>query len=165
MRGTLPCLAFLLLTVAPSAHAAETQPHRIALSAGVFTSRDHSPSGVGLVEYRSAYSLLGGETYLNPMAGFLGNSDGGVYGYVGLRLGFPLSDDWHWENAFGFGAYGRGNGPDLYDPFEFCLAFSITRRMHRDLRLGLQLFHISNAGLRDMDPGANSVVALLEFGL
>jgi hypothetical protein len=136
---------------------------RVVWKAGVFTSRHQSSFGAGALEYRNHYSLLGGETYLNPVLGILANTRGGNYTYFGLRLGFPLTYAWHWENAVGMGYYASGNGPDLYAPLEFNLAVSLTRKVVDGLRLGIELFHISNAGFRDMDPGANSYFVVAEI--
>lgn len=142
-----------------------TQAHadRIALAGGVMSSLDHSPSFVGLAEYRSAFNLLHDLAELHPILGLLSNTQGSVYGFGGLRLGFPLSDTWRYENAVGLGGYLQGNGPDLYSTFEFCLAVSILKTISEKYRVGIQLFHISNAGITTHDPGANSYLVVFEF--
>jgi Lipid A 3-O-deacylase (PagL) len=143
-----------------SAHA-----DRIAFSGGVMTAVDHPPSFVGTAEYRPSFNLLQSAAELHPILGLLSNTQGSVYGYGGLRLGFPLSDTWRYENAVGFGGYVQDNGPDLYCPFEFFLAVSILKNISEKYRVGIQLFHISNAGIVTHDPGSNNYLAVFELPL
>ncbi|MDR3608333.1 MAG: acyloxyacyl hydrolase [Oligoflexia bacterium] len=63
------------------------------------------------------------------------------------------------------GGYRRGDGPELYQTLEFCLGVSVLARISDQARVGLQVFHISNAGLATKDPGANSFVAVFEHAL
>jgi lipid A 3-O-deacylase len=150
----------LVIFVCSSAHA-----DRVAFSGGVLTSLDHTPAAVGTLEYRSDFNLLHSSAELNPVLGLLSSTQGSIYGYGGMRLGFPLSDTWRYENAVGLGGYRQGDGPDLYSTFEFFLDVSILRSISANSRIGIQLFHISNAGIVTKDPGSNNYLAVFEYAL
>ncbi len=60
--------------------------------------------------------------------------------------------------SFSFGLYGEGDGKDLGHAVEFRSAIQIAYRFDDRSRLGIMLHHLSNAGLDDINPGANTVM-------
>lgn len=93
-----------------------------------------------------------------PVIGGMRTSKGIVYGYAGFRLDFPLSERWLTTIGFGAGSYHHGEGKKLGGPVEFRSSIELARRLGESSRLGLALYHLSNAGLYEHNPGSESLV-------
>jgi hypothetical protein len=61
--------------------------------------------------------------------------------------------------------YWKGKGKDLGCPLEFRSAIEISYEMNNHMRLGLQVFHISNASISNKNPGLNAVALCMAFPL
>ena len=94
-------------------------------------------------------------------------SDSSYWGWAGLRRDFPLGEKRRtWFGiAFGVSLYEQGDGKDLGGAVEFRSSGELTFRISPKARLGLNLYHLSNAGIYDLNPGANSLVLVAAFGL
>jgi lipid A 3-O-deacylase len=64
---------------------------------------------------------------------------------------------------FSAGLYYCGKGKDLGFPLEFRSALEFAYEFQHQGRIGLQIWHISNASLGHRNPGANAVAAYLAF--
>jgi hypothetical protein len=93
-----------------------------------------------------------------PVAGAMATSQGSLYGYAGLRWDIPVGDDWEVSPQFAAGLYYRDAGFELGGPVEFRSGIELTRRIGERHRVGLLLYHLSNAGIYRLNPGANSRV-------
>jgi len=93
-----------------------------------------------------------------PVLGAMRQSKGIVYGYAGFRLDFPIAERWVTTIGFGAGNYPHGDGKKLGGPVEFRSSIELARRFGESSRLGLQLYHLSNAGLYEHNPGSESLV-------
>jgi lipid A 3-O-deacylase len=132
------------------------EPSYLDLGAGVFDVPVHRgavTTGEGRIEFRYGEKLF----YIGPAAGVLVNGKGGVYGYGGF----------YGDIAFGgfvvtplaaVGAYRRGDGPDLGGTLEFRLSIAAAYEFEDKSRLGLQIAHLSNAGLYHRNPDDNEVL-------
>jgi hypothetical protein len=93
-----------------------------------------------------------------PVIGAMRTSKGIVYGYAGFRLDFPIAERWVTTIGFGAGNYHHGDGKKLGGPVEFRSSIELARRFGESSRLGIQLYHLSNAGLYEHNPGSESLV-------
>ena len=137
------------------------EPSYLDLGAGAFDMQGHraSPtSAEGRVEFRYGQKFL----YLGPAAGLLVNTRGGVFGYAGFYTDiawgpFVLTP----LGAVGF--YSRGSGEDLGGVFQFRTSADLAYEFDGGSRLGLQVAHVSNAGVHRRNPGENE--ALVTYAL
>lgn len=156
--GPLFILGFFLLGL-PS-HALE--PAAVVVSAGTFNVFDADTRAEAGLEADCAPVRLGWLPRwfppLTPAAGAMANADGALYVYAGLRADMPLAKPWELSIQFAPGLYRPGNGFDLGGAVEFRSGIELSRGIGERGRLGLLLFHLSNAGIYTHNPGSESVV-------
>jgi lipid A 3-O-deacylase len=140
----------------------------INLSAGMFDwESSRTQEFEGRVEYRFANGFFGTEGAFRgfkPLVGLMATTGGSVFGYAGLAA--PISfDDGRWEivPSGGIGAYSKGDGLDLGGTFEFHLGIGASYAVTGDSRLGVALYHISNAATHRKNPGVNTVAVTWSF--
>ncbi|MDX1645364.1 MAG: acyloxyacyl hydrolase [Thermoanaerobaculia bacterium] len=143
--------------LAPSAAADDSW---LVASAGVFNlAADESEPGdrreteVGL-EWRGAPRAFG----LRPNVGVMVHAESGGYLFAGARRDFDLSERWGLSLGFAAGAFEEGDGLDLGGTVEFRSSIELFLRLGERSRLGIDFYHLSNAGIYDSNPGANSLV-------
>jgi hypothetical protein len=129
----------------------------LLLGAGVFDLRDE-PSGAGTVEYRFGRKVF----LLGPAVGLLANSDGGLFGYVGVYGDLSYAS-FYLTPQLAIGGYGEGSSKDLGGVFQFRLSLDLANRFANGHRLGLRVAHISNASIHDRNPGEEEL--LLTYSL
>jgi len=96
---------------------------------------------------------------LVPAAGVVGTEEGEFWAYAGLRRPFHVAPLWRLTPGFGVSLYEEGgSGKDLGGPLQFRSSLELSRRLARGGRLGLAVYHLSNASIYENNPGANSVV-------
>jgi hypothetical protein len=93
-----------------------------------------------------------------PVTGAMASSRGILYVYGGLRWDLPLGERWVFSPGSAAGVYYRGDGKDLGGPLEFRSHLELAFRLPGDARLGLCLYHLSNAGILGFNPGSESLV-------
>jgi hypothetical protein len=96
--------------------------------------------------------------------GLLVNGKGGVYGYGGFYADIAF-DRLVVTPLAAVGAYRRGDGPDLGGPLEFRLSINAAYELDNKSRIGLQIAHISNAGIYHRNPDDNEVLVTYAFPL
>lgn len=84
--------------------------------------------------------------------GAMGNGDGAFYAYGGITRALHLGE-FRLSPSISVGLYQRGESLDLGSPLEFRSGLLLDRRVLREHRLGLFVYHLSNAGLADRNPG------------
>jgi len=149
----IPLLSLTLTTLIAlsfSAHA-QTSP-AIAFSAGEFDVFDENHPAVG-VEWRG-YNIEDG---LHPIVGAQADIDKDVYGYGGFGWNIPVSEKVAVTPSLAVGAYHNGNGLDLGGGLEFRSAIEGSYKLKNDSLVGLSLNHISNGGIHDTNPGAETL--------
>jgi hypothetical protein len=139
-----------------------TEPAAVAVSAGTFNIFDPDSRAEAGVEadcspLRPRW-LPRWFPPLSPAAGAMVNSKGSLYVYAGLRGDIPLAAPWELSIQFAPGLYRPGNGFDLGGTVELRSGIELSRGLGQRGRLGLLLFHLSNAGLYTHNPGSESVV-------
>lgn len=95
---------------------------------------------------------------LAPVVGGIATGRGTLYAYAGVRTDIPLEGRWVLSPTWGVGLYSFGNGRDLGGALEFRSGLEVSYRLESGDRLGLSLYHLSNADLYHRNPGSESLV-------
>jgi lipid A 3-O-deacylase len=163
--------AILCVAAAVCAPASAQDRAQLMVGAGVF--------GFGVAseprnaEFRIAYrfqnGLFGTDGVFRgfkPLIGAAVQTSGSQFGYLGLAAPFVFGADDRWEIVFegGPGAYRQGSSSlDLGGTFEFHLGLAASYAVSDSGRLGVGVYHISNANTHAKNPGVNSVLATYTF--
>lgn len=140
-----------MLSISPA--LAEDDPEFLSFQAGAFDINDSDTTGMLGVEYRSDFKKF----FLTPMAGGFVTAKGGLYGYGGVFVDLFLGRRVVLRPSFSVGAYSDGNGKDLGGVLEFRSALALAWRFDDRSRLGLEISHLSNAGIYDKNPGTENL--------
>lgn len=148
-----------IAVLSPAAVAAETDAPMLSFSAGQFGFVEDrpDPNAYG-IEYRghpvSRWNLV-------PAIGIAWASDGAKYLYHDLRRHFWLTERWVLTPSSGFGVFDDGDEIRLGHTVEFRTGMELARRFDGGRRLGLIVYHLSNAGLGRRNPGNNALMITL----
>ena len=143
---------------AGAAHAEESA--QLAVYAGAYDISKTRSTEVG-VEYRLRPRAWG----LVPAVGGAATEDGAFWGYAGLQRPFRIVPGWRLTPGFAVSVYEEGStGKNLGGAVEFRSSLELARRLVGGSSLGLAVYHLSNGGLYDDNPGSNSVVLTWAFG-
>lgn len=97
------------------------------------------------------------------IAGLAGTDDQAVWGYLGASYRWEPNGKWRLRPGFAVSFFDQGDGKDLGGVIEFRSSLEATYPVASKLRLGLMVYHLSNAGIYDLNPGANSLVFVIGF--
>jgi hypothetical protein len=100
-----------------------------------------------------------------PAAGVIAIAEGDLYVYGGVRFEIPLGGPWALYPNTAAGLYHRSDGFDLGGPLEFRSGVELAYRLPNGARLGLCLYHLSNAGIFHRNPGSESLALTYSAGL
>lgn len=95
---------------------------------------------------------------LSPAVGGMANARGSLYVFAGFRLDVPLGDAWRLTPQWATGLYYAHGGRGLGGSLEFRSGIELSRRMGKRGRVGLLLYHLSNAGFYERNPGSESLM-------
>lgn len=164
----LAVLGFPLLSAIP-AQAAED---RLLLGVGAFNfdENDGDRSAEARLEYQSGLRLFDdqfGDRFggIGPYVSLNVNSDGGVFGGGGVFLDLQPFQNVYLRPFSGLGGYSEGDSSDLGGVFQFEIGAAAAYRFDNDVEAGVEFKHISNAGIHDDNPGANSVMLTVSVPL
>jgi lipid A 3-O-deacylase len=138
-------------------------PSRIAIGGGAFDVVPHiNPStskttGLALSEYRFGDSVW----ILAPFVGAFGTGQGGFYGYGGVGFDINFGERFIVTPSTAVGYFQHGRGIDLGSNCEFRTGAEFAYRFDNLSRLGVGMYHISNADIGKHDPGAEFVTLVL----
>jgi hypothetical protein len=93
-----------------------------------------------------------------PIAGAMASSRGILYSYGGFRLDLPFRGRWILSPGWAAGLYYQAEGKNLGGPLEFRSQLELAYRLPDEGRIGLCIYHLSNAGIFDFNPGSESLV-------
>lgn len=167
-----PVVLFLLtlgagLLAGRPAHA--VQPYSFSVSAGGFNIFDPDVRAEAGAEAQfSPFRLSWFPRWLpdlKPDTGFMVNDQGSFYVYGGLRCDIPLGAPWELSIQFAPGLYHAGSGFDLGGAVEFRSGIELSYPLAPRGRVGLLLFHLSNAGIYTHNPGSESLVLTYRYRL
>jgi hypothetical protein len=150
----------LAITARPAAAQASLPPNAgdpdfLSFGAGVFDLNDHWLSGAVQFEYASKERFW----IFHPIAGVMENSDTGGDIYAGVAVDLFFGNRWVATPSFAPSYYWRGNSKNLGQTLEFRSSLGVAYRFDDRSRLGLELYHLSNAGLDKHNPGTQALLA------
>ena len=114
---------------------------------------DKEATAMGQVEYRFSTDWYG----FRPQAGLFATADSGAYVYAGVGYPFSINEKWSLIPSLSGGYYHKGAGKNLGNNINFYSQLRLEYRLSSDAGIGLGVGHISNAGLGDINPGAQTV--------
>ena len=151
-------LVAVLLTAAP---VSAVEPLSLAFSGGV-SNFNKTPTWIEVgAEVRTPTNVWG----LAMVGGLSVNQGRAVWIFGGVRRDFSISKSWIVTPAFAVSIYEQGDGKDLGGPVEFRSALEIGYQWPSRKRLALVIYHLSNAGIYDQNPGMNSLALTYSFPL
>jgi len=138
-----------------------------SVSVGTFNmGHSHTSDGLGL-EYRlnsrSWKPRESGRFSLIPTFGITGTSKEAFFAYAGFRTNLDLTQRWRLTPGFAVGAYDRNGDIDLGGPIEFRSSLDVSSAIRNGMRIGVTLYHVSNARLYDRNPGINALAFVQTF--
>lgn len=128
-------------------------PAFIRFGAGYYDINDDQDAGEFHLEYITDWDWW----IFTPMVGVMATTDAAAYVYAGIRADIYLGRRWVITPQFAPGLYHDGDGKDLGHVIEFRSGLEIAYRFDDRSRLGLTLYHLSNASLDDNNPGTEVV--------
>jgi lipid A 3-O-deacylase len=136
------------------------EPYSFSVSAGAFNIFDPDVRAEAGAEAQLSPFRLSWlpRLDLKPDAGMMVNDQGSFYVYGGLRCDIPLGHPWELSIQFAPGLYHAGSGFDLGGAVEFRSGLELSYPLAPRGRVGLLLFHLSNAGIYTHNPGSESLV-------
>jgi len=160
-RKSFFIVGILTVLALPSSGLAQegTGQVEMALFAGVFDVADSSPPVEVGFELRRSTSVK----KLDALAGITVTEEGAGWVYGGARYDLMAGSSWLLAPGFAVALYEQGDGKDLGQTLEFRSSIELARRFSDHLRVGLILYHLSNASMADNNPGANSLVLCFAF--
>ncbi len=121
----------------------------------------------GRAEYRFAWGFLGTKDWFRgfkPLLGVTANTGGSAFVYAGLAA--PMVwDGGRWEIVpeGGIGYYRQGKGLFLGGERLFHVGLNASYAVTDSGRLGVGIYHISNANTYRKNPGVNSILVTWAF--
>ena len=155
---------FLIIFLFPTfALLAKDNKSRLSLGAGKYNFMKHGSQGYNQdsiaynVELFSGKKALG---FIRPLVGFLGTDESAYYAYFGLStdLYFARCKCLVLTPSLAVGAYEDGDQIRLGNTIEFRSGGDFMYRFRNNVRVGVGVFHISNAGLGYRNPGSEQVI-------
>ncbi len=138
------------------------EPDMLTFGAGVFdVLQQKYTAGLFNLEYRSGQRYL----FLRPHVGMFATSDGGFYGYAGVRFDAFIGKRIVISPNFSPGLYHEGTGRDLGFVVEFRSGIEVGYRFNDRSRLTAALHHLSNASLGNTNPGTETVTLYYSMSL
>jgi len=161
-RAPLVLLALALSASVARGEPPPSEPRRgpsLGLLGGLFEFTDDTYREAELgAQYRLGMRVGA----FQPMAGGMLTSAGAFHLYAGLALEIPASRRLLLRLGFAPGYYGRGaSGKDLGLPLEFRSSFEIGWCLRSGWRVGLELAHISNGNITEINPGSGSLLVVV----
>jgi len=114
---------------------------------------DDSAKAMAQIEYRFAADWSG----FRPQAGLFATEDSAAYAYAGLGYPVALGEQWALVPSVSAGYYHQGADKDLGYDLEFYSQLRLEYRLSAAAALGCGIGHISNAGIGDDNPGAETL--------
>ena len=136
---------------------------RISIGTGIFnimndgTPPHNDQSGVLNLEIFSGKKLF---NYIKPFVGFLGTNKGTYYGYGGFGIDtyYTKKKNWVLTPNVACGYYKDGSEIKAGNHMEFYIGVDLFYRFRNNVRVGMGIFHISNADSGYRNPGSETVI-------
>ncbi len=155
-------LFILLFFLAYNPINAKDSP-RFSAGIGIFNyMEDGSPphndqSGMINLEVHSGKKLF---NVIKPFAGFLGTNENAYYAYGGFGIDgyYGKKKNFIMTPSLACGYYKDGNEIKAGNPLEFYIGIDVFYRFKSNARIGVGIFHISNADSGKKNPGSETLV-------
>ncbi len=142
------------LSFAAPTPAQAQDPSFVSVSMGRYDfNRRKDPAWEGGLQYRSDLKLW----VFSPMIGVMHNTHATTDIYAGISLDVFLGNRIVIRPSFAPSYYHRGGGENLGDSLEFRSAIEFAYRFDDRSRLGVEVYHMSNASLGKINPGEESI--------
>ena len=141
--------------------ADETKPsdsHQFNFFSGVFDINTSSKKSSELFGIQHSNEDLFRDTFLgklSPITGLMMTTDSSSYFYTGVQAEYKIGK-LNLVPSFAPGLYTMGDGKDLGSPLEFKSELQLSIDILPGTKLGYSQSHLSNAGIGDKNPGADS---------
>ena len=151
----------ILVGLTKSINADELKPsdsHQFNFFSGVFDINTSSKKSSELFGVQHSNEDLFRDTFLgklSPITGFMMTADSASYLYTGVQAEYKIGK-LNLTPSFSPGLYSMGDGKDLGSPLEFKSELQLSVDLRPGTKLGYSQSHLSNAGLDDKNPGADS---------
>jgi hypothetical protein len=142
-------------------------PPRIAIGGGAFDVLPDNVrpgagvTGLALGEYRFGDVLW----VVAPFVGAFGTGKGAFYGYGGFGFDMNFFERFVATPSAAVGYFTHGTGIDLGAHTEFRTGAEFAYRFENLSRLGVGMYHMSNAGIGQHNPGVELVTVVLTMPL
>lgn len=162
-------ILLLILFCFDSLYAKDNNP-RLSIGTGIFnvmndgTPPHNDKSGVLNFEIFSGKKLF---NYIKPFAGFLATNKGTYYGYGGFGLDtyYTKKKNWVLTPNIACGYYKDGSEIKAGNHMEFYIGVDLFYRFRNNVRIGMGIFHISNADSGYRNPGSETVILKYQIPL
>ncbi len=136
---------------------------RLSLGGGIYNFMKHGSDGYNQSSIAYNMELFSGKkigNVIRPLIGFLGTDESAYYGYFGLSvdLYFAKCKCFVLTPSLAVGAYEDGDQIRMGNTIEFRSGGDFTYRFRNNVRVGVGVFHVSNAGLGYRNPGSEQVI-------
>ena len=151
----------ILVGLTKSINAEELKPsdnHQFNFFSGVFDINADLKKSSELLGIQHSNEDLFRDTFLgklSPITGFMMTADSASYFYTGVQAEYKIGK-LNLTPSFSPGLYSMGDGKDLGSPLEFKSELQLSVDLRPGTKLGYSQSHLSNAGLDDKNPGADS---------
>ena len=111
-----------------------------------------------LVGFQHQNENLNRDTFfgnLSPITGAMITADNATYFYTGVQAQYKIGA-LNFTPSFAPGYYNEGDGKDLGHALEFKSEVQLSMDLGESTNFGMSYNHVSNGGLGDKNPGANS---------
>ena len=153
--------SFFLLLLPATLHASSNTNY-LNINAGYIGLLNNAANALRYgLEYR--HKALSRWLIRPALGGFIGEHDA-TYLYAGIRRDFTIGERWLLAPSLDIGSYRPGNGIDLGTELEFRSGVELGYRFDT-WRVSFGLFHLSNGGIGDRNPGTNSAVIAMHIPL
>ncbi len=134
-------------------------PSYITIGAGAFNFHKETKAAQLQLEFRYRPKFKRPA----PLLGVTATHKGTFFIYGGFVFDLFFSDTIILTPAFAAGYYEKGGGKDLGYPLEFRSCIELAYQFPNRSRLGIQLYHLSNASISHKNPGEESL--LITYGI
>lgn len=136
-------------------------PSFITVSGGWYDIFDHEQAGELTVGWRSNKMFW----IMKPFAGAMVTSDAAFYGFGGILTDFYFGRRIVVSPSIAVGLYEDGDGKDLGSILEFRSGLEVGWRFDNRSRLSATIYHISNVGIGNKNPGTEIISIGYSFPL
>lgn len=161
-RPQLACLLLAIVMMQDS--LAESSPRYLTVAVGHVGVLDDNidDPGVLKVEYRFRPRA---KWLLAPSVGAARSGNGASFVFADIEKDFYPSKQWVITPSFGLGSFDDGEDVRLGHSLEFRSGIKFAYQFDNDWRFGIALFHLSNGGLGERNPGTEPVFLSLSIPL